>query len=151
MCWPYNDPGSVDVYAAHIYDINVVPSMACWPCVDLVSLYVLVIGLPGLHNQSLHHLLPSVHPCHYPALSVLLKPVFVRHHLVTTLPDRRTQHRSQASVGACTPAPRQHHASTTPAPRQHLATNPATTPCHFSILLKPMSVRQHHVSTMSAP
>eukprot|EP01051_Picozoa_sp_SAG22_P016235 SAG22_NODE_2257_length_2780_cov_2.690041_1_plen_103_part_00 len=35
----------------------------------------------GLNNQTLHHLFPSVHPCHYPALSELLKPVFDKHKL----------------------------------------------------------------------
>jgi len=35
----------------------------------------------GLHNQTLHHLIPSVHSTHYPALSVLLEPVFAKHHM----------------------------------------------------------------------
>jgi len=35
----------------------------------------------GLNNQMVHHLFPSVHPCHYPALSALLRPVFERHGL----------------------------------------------------------------------
>ena len=38
----------------------------------------------GLCNQSLHHVFPTVHPCHYRALSVLLKPVFEEHGLPMT-------------------------------------------------------------------
>eukprot|EP00040_Diaphanoeca_grandis_P012661 m.64137 g.64137 ORF g.64137 m.64137 type:complete len:446 (+) comp23394_c1_seq1:283-1620(+) len=35
----------------------------------------------GLHNQALHHLFPSVHPCHYPAISKLARPILKRHGL----------------------------------------------------------------------
>lgn len=35
----------------------------------------------GLNNQALHHCFPSVHWCHYPALSRRLKPVFQKHGL----------------------------------------------------------------------
>ena len=35
----------------------------------------------GLNNQAIHHCFPSVHPCHYPALSRLMKPVFEKHGL----------------------------------------------------------------------
>ena len=33
----------------------------------------------GLNNQTLHHLFPSVHAAHYPALSELVKPVLIKH------------------------------------------------------------------------
>ena len=32
-------------------------------------------------RQTLHHLFPSVHPCHYPPLAVLARPVFAKHEL----------------------------------------------------------------------
>jgi sphingolipid 8-(E/Z)-desaturase len=35
----------------------------------------------GLNNQAFHHCFPTVHPCHFPALSHLLKPVFEKHGL----------------------------------------------------------------------
>ena len=37
----------------------------------------------GLNNQTMHHLFPNVHWCHYPALSALMKPVFLKHNLPT--------------------------------------------------------------------
>jgi len=37
----------------------------------------------GLNNQALHHLFPSVHQCHYPALAKLIKPTFEKHKLPT--------------------------------------------------------------------
>lgn len=37
----------------------------------------------GLNNQALHHLFPSIHPCHYPALTALIKPIFEKHGLPT--------------------------------------------------------------------
>mmetsp|Transcript_93 Transcript_93/g.298 ORF Transcript_93/g.298 Transcript_93/m.298 type:complete len:201 (-) Transcript_93:437-1039(-) len=37
----------------------------------------------GLNNQALHHLFPSVHQCHYPALAKLIKPTFEKHNLPT--------------------------------------------------------------------
>lgn len=33
----------------------------------------------GLNNQALHHLFPSVHWCHYPALTRKMRPVFAKH------------------------------------------------------------------------
>jgi len=38
----------------------------------------------GLSNQALHHSFPSIHPCHYPALSHLIKPVFLKHGMQTS-------------------------------------------------------------------
>ena len=38
----------------------------------------------GLNNQMVHHLFPSVHQCHYPALSELFNPVFAKHGLPTS-------------------------------------------------------------------
>jgi len=35
----------------------------------------------GLNNQTLHHCFPNVHPCHYPKLSVLIKPLFLKHQI----------------------------------------------------------------------
>ena len=35
----------------------------------------------GLNNQTLHHVFPSVHPCHYPALTELIEPVFRKYQL----------------------------------------------------------------------
>jgi len=35
----------------------------------------------GLNNQTLHHVFPSVHPCHYPALTDLIEPVFKKYQL----------------------------------------------------------------------
>lgn len=35
----------------------------------------------GNNNQAFHHCFPTVHPCHFPALSRLLRPVFVKHGL----------------------------------------------------------------------
>jgi len=39
----------------------------------------------GLNNQTFHHLFPSVHAAHYPALMKLVKPVFVKHGLATNV------------------------------------------------------------------
>ena len=35
----------------------------------------------GLNNQAFHHCFPTVHPCHHPALSQLMRPVFDKHAL----------------------------------------------------------------------
>ena len=35
----------------------------------------------GLNNQTIHHLFPSIHPCHFPALARRLKPVWKKHAL----------------------------------------------------------------------
>ena len=37
----------------------------------------------GLNNQALHHLFPTIHPCHFPALAKLMKPTFQKHGLPT--------------------------------------------------------------------
>jgi fatty acid desaturase len=41
----------------------------------------------GLNNQTMHHLFPTVHYCHYPSLQKLLHPVFKIHKLPTPTPQ----------------------------------------------------------------
>lgn len=45
----------------------------------------------GLNNQTMHHLFPTVHYCHYPCLQKLLRPVFKIHKLPVPAPQTFAQ------------------------------------------------------------